>query len=95
MYLAAARFQQRRFDEALALYQTTTYRLPVSYLILASLHGHLGQSGEARQALAQLDDLAAGSIDKLAGIWFPRPEYHHLLMDGVRAATSGGQSRPV
>ena len=87
MYLAAARFQQRRLDEALALYETTTYRLPVSYVILASLYGHLGRFGEARQALAQLNDLAAGSVDKLVEIWFPRAEYRQLLMDGLSAAS--------
>ncbi len=39
MYLASARFQQKRFEEALGLFQTTTLRLPVSYLTLAALHG--------------------------------------------------------
>jgi adenylate cyclase len=86
MYLASARFQQRRFEEALALFHSTTYRLPVSYAILASLHGHLGQAAEARRALADLERVEAGSLDALAGIWFPRPEYRQLLLDGLTLA---------
>ncbi|HEX3916607.1 MAG TPA: TIR domain-containing protein [Caulobacteraceae bacterium] len=86
MYLASARFQQRRFSEALALFRTTTYRMPVSYAILASLHGHLGQAAQARQALAELEALEAGSVEKFADIWFPRPEYRALLLGGIAAA---------
>jgi adenylate cyclase len=85
MYLASARFQQRRFDEALALYQTTTHRLPISFAILASLHGHLGQMIQAREALAEFEAHDAGPIDKFARIWFPRPEYRRVLMDGIEA----------
>jgi adenylate cyclase len=83
-YLASARFQLRQFDEALALFETTTYRLPVSYLILASLHGHLGQIDLGREALDQLERTDAGSIDDLASIWFPRPENRQLLFDGLQ-----------
>jgi adenylate cyclase len=88
MYLASARFQQGRLSEALALFRTTTYRLPVSHAILASLHGHLGQVVQARQALAELEALEAGSVEKFADIWFPRPEYRKLLLDGIAAATA-------
>lgn len=83
-YLASARFQLRRFDEAMALFQTTTYRLPVSYLVLASLHGRLGQLDLARQALADFERAEAGSVDHLVGIWFPRPENRQLLFDGLQ-----------
>ena len=86
MYLACARFQQQRFEEALDLFQTTTYRLPVSYAILASLYGHLGKRGLAREALAQLEAVEAGSVDKLADIWFPGAEYRQLLEEGLARA---------
>ena len=82
-YLASARFQLRQFDEALALFETTTYRLPVSYLILASLHGHLGQVYLGREALEQLQRTDAGSIEDLARIWFPRSENRQLLFEGL------------
>ena len=83
-YLASARFQLRQFDEALALFETTTYRLPVSHLILASLHGHLDQIDAGREALEHLQRADAGSIDDLAAIWFPRPENRQLLFDGLQ-----------
>jgi adenylate cyclase len=83
MYLASARFQQERFAEALALFRTTTLRLPVSYAVLAALHGHLGQAAQAREALVQLESLEAGDIEKFARIWFPRAHYKALLLDGI------------
>ena len=86
MYLASARFQQERFAEALALFRTTTLRLPVSYAVLAALHGHLGQPSQAREALDQLKSLEAGDIEKFARIWFPRPRYKALLLEGVARA---------
>ena len=86
MYLASARFQQERFAEALALFRTTTLRLPVSYAVLAALNGHLGQAAQAREALAQLESLEAGDIEKFARIWFPRPQYRALLLDGIAKA---------
>ena len=86
MYLASARFQQERFAEALALFRTTTLRLPVSYAVLAALHGHLGQPAQAREALDQLESLEAGDVEKFARIWFPRPRYKALLLEGIARA---------
>jgi adenylate cyclase len=83
-YLASAWFQLHRFQEALALFQTTTYRLPVSYLMLASLHGQLGQVELGKQALAELERLDAGPLEHLAALWFPRPENRQLLFDGLK-----------
>jgi predicted Zn-dependent protease len=86
MYLASARFQQERFDEALALFRTTAMRLPVSYAVLAALHGHLGQVGEAQEALAQFHGHSIGSIEEAARIWFPRPHERKLFLDGIALA---------
>ncbi|HEY3799528.1 MAG TPA: TIR domain-containing protein [Caulobacteraceae bacterium] len=86
MYLAAARFQQGRFDDALALFQTTTSRLPVSYAVLAALHGHRGETSLGQAALKKFDGLDAGSIERLADIWFRRPEHRKLLEDGIALA---------
>jgi adenylate cyclase len=86
MYLASARFQQERFDEALALFRTTALRLPISYAILAALHGHLGQISEAREALAQFKSLMIGTIEAAARIWFPRPRQRKLFLDGIAIA---------
>ncbi len=86
MYLASARFQQERFDEALALFRTTALRLPISYAVLAALHGHLGQTAEAQEALAQFKSLMTGTIDEAARIWFPRPRQRKLFLDGIAMA---------
>jgi adenylate cyclase len=86
MYLATARFQQERFDEALALFRTTAMRLPISHAVLAALHGHLGQAGEAREALAQFHGQSIGTIEEAARIWFPRPRERKLFLDGIALA---------
>jgi tetratricopeptide (TPR) repeat protein len=86
MYLASARFQQGRFDEALALFETTSLRLPVSFIILAALYGYLGKPKQAREALSQFESLTADSIEHFARTWFSREPYRKLLMDGLALA---------
>jgi adenylate cyclase len=86
MYLASARFQQERFDEALALFRTTAVRLPISYAVLAALHAHLGHTAEAEEALAQFKSQMIGTIDEVAQIWFPRPRERKLFLDGIAMA---------
>ena len=92
MYLASARFQQGRFDEALALFATTTYRMPISYAVLAALYGHLGQTDQAREALAQFESQSIGTIEEAAGIWFPRPSERKLFLDGIALAEGKNQA---
>jgi adenylate cyclase len=94
MYLASARFQQGRLDEASALYMTTSLRLPVSYAVLAALHGHRGDLGEAQEALRRLRDISSGSIDEFARIWFPRPEHRKLFLDGIALAEGKSPAAP-
>ncbi|HEY3887144.1 MAG TPA: TIR domain-containing protein [Caulobacteraceae bacterium] len=93
MYLASARFQQGRLDEALALFMTTSLRLPVSYAVLAALHGRRGEIAQAREALAQLRNLSSGPIEEFARIWFPRPEHSKLFLDGI--ALAEGKDAPA
>jgi TolB-like protein len=90
MYLASARFQQGRLDEALALFMTTSSRLPVSYAVLAALYGLRGEIDQAREALAQFKSLMIGTIDEAARIWFPRPEHRKLFLDGLALAEGEG-----
>ena len=85
MYLAICRFQQRRFQEALALFGATSLRLPISYAVLGALYGHLGRREAARSALATFESLAAGALDKYARLWFPDEGYRRLFEDGVAA----------
>jgi predicted Zn-dependent protease len=93
MYLASARFQQERFDEAPALFRTTTLRLPISYAVLAALHGHLGQTDQAQEALAQFERQSIGTIEEAARIWFPRPRERKLFLDGL--ALAEGKNSPI
>jgi hypothetical protein len=95
MYLASARFQQRRLDEALALFLTTTHRLPLSHVILASLYGHLGEFDAARRELATFEGLEAGPLEKYVGIWFPADPYRALLLEGLNRAFGRGSLRLV
>jgi len=89
MYLALCRFQQRRFEEAITLFDTTTRRMPISYAILASLNGQLGRSEAAASALATFESLSAGPIEKFGRLWFPTDAYRTLFLDGIHAADSG------
>ncbi|MFI4933676.1 MAG: TIR domain-containing protein [Caulobacterales bacterium] len=86
MYLAFARFEQGRYDEALLLFGTTPFRIPASYAVLAALHGHLGQIGPAREQLAEFRAQTASSIENVAHIWLPRPEHRKLFLDGIALA---------
>lgn len=86
MYLASARFQQGRFDEAMGLFETTSLRLPISYVILASLYGYLGKPVHALEAIAHFKSLSENSIDDFAQIFFWRPQYRKLLLDGIALA---------
>lgn len=83
MYLAHCRFEQRRFQEALALFGTTTFRLPVSYAILAALYGHLARNEAGQESLATFHSLEAGTVEKFARLWFPRDDLRTLFLDGV------------
>lgn len=86
MYLASARFQQGRFDEAMTLFETTSLRLPVSYIILAALYGYLGRPEQAREALSSFENASEVSVEDFARIWFWRPSYRKLLMNGLAFA---------
>jgi len=94
MYLASARFQQERFSESLALFRSTVLRLPVSYVVLAALHGRLGQVAQAQEALGQFRALEAGPLEKFTRIWFPGEHYRQLLLDGI-AAADGAQPQTL
>jgi adenylate cyclase len=83
MYMAMARVQQGRFDEALGLYQSTAFRLPASHAVLAAIHGHRGQTGAARQALAEFEALSPAGAQEVARIWFTRPEHRRIFEEGL------------
>ena len=85
-WMAIARFEQGRFDEALALIGDTSYRNPVRYAVEAALLGHLGRSSEARAALELYRTLTNRPIEELAAAWFQQTEHRLLLLEGVAKA---------
>jgi adenylate cyclase len=85
-YLAMARFQQGQFEAVLAVFRTTTFRLPASYAVLAAVHGHMGRTDEAREALSQFKARSDGGVQSVADIWFPQPAHRQLLLDGIALA---------
>jgi adenylate cyclase len=85
-WMAVARFEQGRFDEALAQIAETTYRNPVRYAVEAALLGHLGRAAEAQGALALYRTLSTRPIEELASAWFHRAEHRRLLLDGIALA---------
>jgi len=77
-----------RLEEALALFGTTTHRLPVSHAIMASLYGHLGRAQEAREALLAFENLDAGSAEKCSQLWFAGDDTRKFFLDGLSAAAA-------
>jgi adenylate cyclase len=88
LFLAMARFQQRRYEEAVALanelYQHAEN--PTGFAILAASLGHLGQAPEAREALANYVRLSGRSIEDYAVAVWPRDDHRSLFLDGIAAA---------
>ena len=88
MYLASARFSERRFGEALEMFNTTTLRLPVSYLVLAALCGHLGETRRAQEALRDFEAVSPGMREKFTRIWFADRQHRAVLDEGLALAAA-------
>jgi TolB-like protein len=83
MYDATALFQLGRLEESLALFRSTSGRLPISHAVLAAILGHLGELDAGRAELARFRAHSAASIDQLAAIWFHRPAHRRLFSEGI------------
>jgi adenylate cyclase len=88
LFLAMARFQQRRFDEAVALANEIYlhFENPTGCAILAASYGHLGLGDAAREALAQYERLSQRTIEAYARSVWPREDHLKLFLDGVTLA---------
>ena len=86
MYLALARFQQARLEDALTLLRTTELRIPVTHAVIAAIHGHMGRPKAAQAALAEFLSLDAGTPEDVASFWFTRPNHRMLFLDGIAFA---------
>ena len=84
-YIAVARFQQGRFEEALVLFKPLGEKTASDNAILAAIHGHLGQGAQAREAIAGYQAITSVPIDRSFG-WFRRPEHRALFRRGIALA---------
>jgi len=88
MFMAMARFEQRRFPEAEALLRDYHHQreTPFSYALLAATHGHLGQTAAALEALDRYRHLTPLPVDEIARGFFYDPSHLQLFMDGIALA---------
>lgn len=85
-WMAIARFEQHRFEEALALSRDTAYRFPLWYAVEAALHAYLGRMREAREALSAYQAASSSPIEETADAWFRDEAHRKLFLDGVGLA---------
>jgi adenylate cyclase len=92
LFVAMARFQQRRYAEAAAiateLFQH--FNNPTGCVILAASYGFLGRPQEARAAMARFESLSPLTIEAIApAIW--RTDAHlRLFLEGIALAKGPG-----
>lgn|GEM_PF-6817823 len=88
IFLAIARFQQRRFAEAI----TTALELgqhtdnPTAIAVLAAAYGHLGQTDAARAALARYRSMVPQPIDVFGRAVWPLADHQTLFLEGIALA---------
>lgn len=85
-FMSWARFQQRRFAEAIALGKEFV-RLkdhPRGYAFLAASYGHTGDKAAKRAALERYNELADRSIESFAETFILDPDNRALFLEGVR-----------
>jgi hypothetical protein len=82
--LAFANFFAKRFGEAIALVKERNQysESPGGFAMLAANHGHLGQAGLAREALARCRFLTPLPFETLVQV-FIDPAQRKLKLDGI------------
>lgn len=90
-FLAWARFQQGRHDEAIALGREFVRQKPHprGYAFLAASYGHLGRIAEARDALARYRELAPRPIEDFARWMIINQAGQTLFLEGIALASGG------
>lgn len=89
LYMAIARFYQRRFGDAVALLKERNQlsESPGCYAFLAASLGHLRETSAARDALARYRTLTPVSVDSLARSILFDSTALKLFLDGIALAT--------
>ncbi len=84
-HMAMARFVQGNFAEAARVHRETTYRTPRIHLIMAAVHGHLGNREEARRELALYGEMTAVPAEVMANR-IPTANIRARALEGLRRA---------
>jgi adenylate cyclase len=85
--IGVAHFFAQRFDLAIPKLLAATQHMPsyrTPYRFLTACYAHLGQLAEAREILARLRGMSAGSEPRVAH--WRKPEHQELLLSGLRLA---------
>ncbi len=95
--IALARFDQRRFGEAIALLKESLQlqaSVSINQALLAACYAHLGKLSAAQAALADYRKLSSIEIQKRITL-FHKPEHRQLFLDGIALAEGlAGASSP-
>jgi cytochrome c-type biogenesis protein CcmH/NrfG len=88
LFMAMARFQQHRFDDAIALANELfeQFENPTGCAVLAAAYGHLGQTRAAAAALANYRRLSPQSIEVFARSVWQQDAQLQLFLDGIALA---------
>lgn len=91
-FMGQGRFQQARFSEAVLLLREQVQQTdsPRGYAFLATSLGHLGQTNEAREALARYRSLSPQPIEVFARTFMDDPVHIRLFMEGVALVGKDG-----
>jgi adenylate cyclase len=83
-----ARFQERRFDEAVPLFKEWIQRSadPGGHALLASTYGHLGRLSAARELIAECAALSPTPVELLGKYWYREPAQRALFLEGLALA---------
>jgi adenylate cyclase len=87
-WMGIARFQQGRLADALDLFSRANIRNPDCIVVLASLHGCLGQIEEARRALRTYRQITNAPALERVGQIFVHKEQRERVSEGLHAAST-------
>ena len=84
--MAMARLVQGDFVEAARLYHETTYRTPRLHLMMAAVHGDLGNLEEARKELALYTDATSVPPEVMVSHSIQHAGLRGRLLQGLKRA---------
>jgi adenylate cyclase len=92
LWLGVARFEQGEFEAAVTALREARDVIPTAPAFLAACLGHLGQTGEAREALEHYRRMTQFAIADLARVTLHDPTHRKLFLDGIALAEGKPES---